>query len=164
MSDVRRDKILNKIREAYRQAPYFEDVDPLIQSIWAYENTNLFAYLHNSITQVCRCLGIATPILVSSDIDADHSLKSQARVIDICKALHATQYINPIGGLSLYSRNDFGAAGIQLSFLKCNPHEYRQFAKPFVPSLSILDVMMFNSRQTVQQMLGEYILIDEAIA
>jgi hypothetical protein len=162
--DMRRDKILNNMREAYRHAPYFPDVDPLIQSILGCEEINLFAYLHNSIREVCRYLGIATPLLVSSQLEADHSLKSQDRVIAICKALHATHYINPIGGLSLYSSKDFATDGIKLSFLKCNSREYYQFGAPFVPSLSILDVMMFNSRDVVRQMLGEYTLIDEALS
>jgi hypothetical protein len=82
----------------------------------------------------------------------------------ICKALHATHYINPIGGLSLYCRNAFAADGIELSFLKCTSREYSQFGAPFVPSLSILDVLMFNSRDVVRQMLEEYALIYEAIA
>jgi hypothetical protein len=162
--DMRRDKILNKIHEAYRRAPFFRDVDPVVQSILGYEDTNLFAFIDNSIRKVCNYLGITTPILVSSRIDADHSLKSQDRVIAICKALHATHYINPIGGLSLYCRSEFAADGIELSFLKCNSREYPQFGAPFVPSLSILDVMMFNSRDVVRQMLGDYALIQEAIA
>src|SRR5262249_32121819 len=134
-----------------------------IESILGSEETNLFAYLHTSISKVCGYLGIATPLVVSSQIEADHSLKSQDRVIAICKALHATHYINPIGGLSLYSSKDFAADGIKLSSLKSNSREYRQFGAPFVPSLSILDVMMFNSREVVRQMLGEYKLIDEAL-
>ena len=162
--NTRCDKILNKIREAYRQAPYFRDVDPLVQSIVECRETNLFDYLYNSIREICRYVGIGTPIIVSSQVDADHSLKSQDRVVAICKALHATHYVNPIGGLSLYSSSDFGAHGIKLSFLKCNPREYRQFGAPFVPSLSILDVIMFNSIDVVRQMLGEYTLINEASA
>jgi hypothetical protein len=38
------------------------------------------------------------------------------------------------------------------------------FGPPFVPSLSILDVLTFNARDVVRQMLGEYTLIHETIA
>ena len=33
---------------------------------------------------------------------------------------------------------------------------YAQFGAPFVPSLSILDVMMFNAKDRVREMLTEY--------
>ena len=68
--------------------------------------------------------------------------------------------MNPIGGLTLYSGEGFRAAGVELSFLKCSSREYRQFNETFVPALSILDVMMFNSQEDIGNMLKEYELLD----
>ena len=62
----------------------------------------------------------------------------------------ADTYINAIGGTELYLREDFEAHGIELKFIKSRPFEYPQFGAPFVPWLSIVDVLMFNSLDAVR--------------
>ena len=100
-----------------------------------------------------------TEILLSSDIEKTDNLHAQDRVIDICKRLNTTQYINAIGGQELYSKEDFAKNGIQLNFIKMNEIKYKQFNNEFVPNLSIIDVMMFNSPETIREMLDDYELI-----
>ena len=41
------------------------------------------------------------------------------------------------------------------------PHCYKQFNNEFQANLSIIDVLMFNSRDNVIKMLTEFTLIDE---
>src|SRR4030095_7182568 len=84
-------------------------------------------------------------IIPSSSFSIDPSLKAEERVLALCSAAGASVYVNAIGGQSLYSREAFGRRGIQLQFLKTNTIEYPQFGGPFVASLSIIDVMMFNT-------------------
>ena len=83
-------------------------------------------------------------------------LKAEARVIDICSQECATIYVNAAGGQELYSRENFKACGIDLQFIKSKDLTYGQFKAPFVPWLSIIDVMMFNSPDAIQQLLCEY--------
>ena len=71
----------------------------------------------------------------------------------------AKEYINTIGGIDLYNRDDFKKENINLSFIKTEDFEYKQFNNNYVPNLSIIDVMMFNSKQEVSKMLERYILI-----
>ena len=149
-------KLLNQIKESYRKAPYFNDVIPLIEEIINYEDSNLFNYIYHSIVNICGYLKIDTELIVSSTIDIDHSLKGQEKVIAICKALGATEYYNAIGGQELYSVADFRKENIQLNFVSSNLVEYKQFANEFVPWLSILDVMMFNSVDETVGMLEKY--------
>lgn len=152
-------KLINQIRESYRKAPHFNEVIPLIENIINYENNNLFSYIYNSVTKVCDYLNIKTGIIISSAIDIDHSSKGQDKVIAFCKALGATEYCNAIGGQELYSASDFQEENIQLNFLSSNSVKYEQFENEFVPWLSILDVMMFNSTEEIEKMLKEYKLI-----
>ena len=56
----------------------------------------------------------------------------------------------------LYEKNSFSEHGIRLKFLKMKALEYRQFGRTFIPSLSIIDVMMFNSRADIVTMLDEF--------
>ena len=156
----KRKDLVNRFREAYRKAPEFSSVMPLLEGIIRNPVSNLFDYIFASIQSVCEFLGIRTPLVVSSPIDCDHSLKSAERVQGICKALGADTYVNPVGGIELYSKEDFAAKGIALKFLKALPFEYPQSGNPFVPWLSILDILMFNSKTLVEEkILNEYAIL-----
>ncbi len=154
-ADFGREKFLNQISGAYRRAPYFEQTFPLIEQIVRHEERNLFKFIHHSIVKTCEHLGIATEIQVSSDIDIDHDLKNQDKVLALCEAVGAGIYINAIGGMELYSRDEFCARGIELKFIRSKPIEYAQFSNDFVPWLSIIDVMMFNDPSFIQCLLSK---------
>jgi hypothetical protein len=107
-------------------------------------------------------LGIKTTLRVSSQVEGGVSdLRNADRVIDICKRTGAATYVNPPGGRDLYSSSAFRAHGLDLQFLQPRLSPYPQFGAAFVPSLSILDVMMFNSRDHIRSdLLGGYELVD----
>lgn len=149
-NEFNRIKLMNQFRGAYGSAPFFIQINKLVERIIFYEESNLFGFLHNSLIEVCQYLRIDTKILVSSDIEIDSSLKSQAKVLAICTSLGADTYINPIGGVDLYSKSNFKSHGIDLRFIRCKPFEYKQFGDDFLPWLSIVDVLMFNSVETIR--------------
>jgi hypothetical protein len=147
-------KMLNKIAGAYKKSPNFDFVFLVIKKCLEYEETNLFKFILNSINAIKEYCEIQTPLIISSIIPLDHELKSEKKVIEICKARKADIYINPIGGTQLYAKENFNAAGIELRFLKSKDIIYKQFTADFVPCLSIIDVMMFNSREEIKKYLG----------
>jgi hypothetical protein len=144
---------LRKLASLYRKAPHFHTAFPLIEGIYRFEEKNLFRFLLHSVQSVCGYLGVKTEFVVSSTLDIDHSLRSEEKVIALCKALNASAYLNPIGGTGLYSREQFEQQGLELRFIKSALVEYPQFGHPFVPWLSILDVMMFNSVEDIREQL-----------
>ena len=146
-----RKKLLNRVREAYRKSPYFEPTFELVQGSLLFGDENLFAFIKHSLDLTKEYLDIATPLVISSSIAGTRDLKAEKRVIEICLARQATTYINPIGGLQLYSKQEFGELGIDLHFLRTREFKYEQFGAEFVPFLSIIDVMMFNSRAEIRQ-------------
>ena len=123
------------------------------------EENNMAKFLEFSIRIICKYLLIDTCILISSEIEKNNTLHRQDRVIEICKRLEADEYINAIGGQSLYNFEDFAAQRIMLKFLKTGEIKYKQFGDSFVPNLSIIDVMMFNSVEEIHKMLENYNLI-----
>jgi hypothetical protein len=153
-TNFNRDKLLNRLAGTYRQATYFEQTFPLLEQIVRYEDTNLFRYLYHSIVHVCAHLGLNTEIRISSEIDIDHELKGQDKVLALCRALGAHTYINAIGGVELYEREVFQTQGVALKFIRSKPFEYAQFDAPFVPWLSIVDVMMFNAPEQISAVLS----------
>ncbi|ATV42154.1 WbqC family protein [Pectobacterium sp. CHL-2024] len=155
-----RDDLINKIRGAYRRAPYFKNVFPLLENIINYRDDNLFNYILYSLVSIKEYLGLTCDIKVSSSINIDHSLKSQDKVLAFGNALGAKSYSNPPGGISLYSQEAFSLHGMTLNFIQPNNIIYKQFDEPFVAWLSIIDVMMFNSSDEVLHLItNEYELI-----
>ena len=148
-------KLINQFRAAYHKAPCFSQAMPVIEAIIRHPETNLFRYIRQSIVAVCEYLNINTRIIDSSAVSIDHSLKAQDKVIAICEILGASVYINPIGGTALYSATTFADCSLDLRFLKPLPLEYPQFGEPFVPWLSILDVMMFNRPEKIREYLAK---------
>lgn len=153
--DSDKKKIISRLIENYRRAPYFEETYPLIEKILLFENTNLFKFLLQSLKLLLNHLNIHTPIIISSTLGIDKTLKSQEKVIAICKKMEASDYVNPIGGISLYDKGHFSNQNISLHFLKTENIKYQQFGNTFVPSLSIIDMLMFNSIENVMSMINE---------
>lgn len=149
------DGLLSQITGAYRRAPFFAETMPLVEDVLRLPAGNLFEHLHHGLVRTCSHLGIGTPIRVASEVEGETELRRQDRVIDICARLGATTYLNPIGGLELYAPAAFAKRGIALRFLRARPLVYPQFGHPFVPWLSILDVLMFNPRARVSEVLSE---------
>ena len=148
-----RKKIINRITESYRKAPHFAAAFEVIERCILYSDKNLFNFLLNSLQQINEYLGITTKLVISSTIHCNHSLKSEEKVIEICKVQNAKTYINPIGGVELYNKNNFNNENIELQFLQAENVEYNQYKNEFVPGLSIIDVMMFNSKGQISKML-----------
>jgi len=153
-------KLINKFDIAYKSAPYYLDVLPLLIDIINISHKNLFRYIYESVILMCSFLDIdSSKIIISSDIEIDHSLRSEEKVLAICKAQNASTYINPIGGVEMYHENNFNNVGMQLQFLRAKDLVYNQYIDKFVPSLSIIDVMMFNSVEETKLLLKKYELV-----
>jgi hypothetical protein len=149
--EFRGQDLLAQVHGAYRRAPQFQATYALLERIMANEERNLFLFIEHSIRAVCEHLSLGTKLRRSSDIPTDAGLRGQDRVIATCEAVGADRYVNPIGGLDLYSREAFSTRGIELLFLRSHPIEYPQFGADFVPLLSILDVLMFNPLPVVRE-------------
>lgn len=149
-------KILRMIKNSYGKAPYFGDVFPVLEECFLYENLNLFSYIYNSIQKVCAYLDIHTEIVVSSELKMDHELKGKQRVMATCHFMGADTYINPIGGMELYKKEEFRESGIDLRFLKADLTAYKQISEGFVQGLSIIDLMMMLSKTELRKQLTEY--------
>lgn len=154
------EKLVRQISAAYKKAPHFEETFPIFSSCLGYSNHNLFDFILNSIVSINEYLEVNTKIVVSSSLGENRNLKSQDRVLAICDKLKAERYINAIGGLELYDRDAFQDHSVKLSFLKTGNITYNQdSSSSFVPHLSILDVMMYNSREDIKKLLLDYELV-----
>jgi hypothetical protein len=152
-------KFIKTLRMAYAKAPFFNEGLDLIQSILDYKEDNLSLFLGNSIKSISDYLEIKAEIIPSSKKYDTQLLKAQDKIIKICSRENASEYINPIGGIELYSKGAFENNKIKLTFIKTDSVIYKQFKDTFVPNLSIIDVIMFNGRET-KQFLNKCVFLD----
>src|SRR5690554_6881171 len=153
-------RLVRRIESNYSKAPFFKEFFPIVEKIIYYEERNLFDYILNSVVKIKEYLNIATPILTLSKFGKDiQRLRSQDKVIGVCKALQATHYINSSGGTHLYDSESFQKENIELLFFRAKQFEYPQFDNEFVPFLSILDVCMFNDIAQIKEYLNQYEII-----
>ncbi len=152
-------KILRTLEHSYKKAPFFVETLSLVNEVFDSGFTHIHQIAKRSTVIISRYLEIINEFIETSSFYDNCQLKGQHRILDICRRENADQYINPIGGQEIYTKDLFEDSGIELNFIKSNSIIYKQFGKEFTPNLSILDVLMFNSRETVKKMLGEYQLI-----
>ena len=116
-------------------------------------------FLTFSLEQICDYLDIKFIHKLSSEIEKDNSKRGQSKIIEICNILGAELYINPAGGTDLYDKNIFLSENIDLKFISTKPITYNQFGNNFIPNLSIIDVLMFNSKNEIKNLIKAYNLI-----
>jgi hypothetical protein len=140
--------------------PYFRDAWPLIETVLEFKTDKISELAEFSVVQTCKYLGIDIKFERSSrDYGQFVNLRSEKRLIAICNANKALEYINPIGGIELYDKRIFMNEGINLSFLRTGSIIYNQFGNVFVENLSIIDVLMFNRSSDVALFLDNYGLV-----
>lgn len=151
--------LLKTISSSYKKAPFYQDVYPLIEKIISFDELNLALYIQNSLQNLCAYLNLNTKLIMSSEIVKNNDLRGENKIIDICLQLGATQYINAIGGIELYTQENFQVKNIDLKFIKSENILYQQFKNEFKPWLSIIDVIMFNSVEDTKMLLNKFELI-----
>lgn len=152
-------KLLKTIEMSYKKAPQFNFVFPVLRRTILNSELNLSSFILESIKALTDYLEIDTDIIPSSVKYQNPNLKAQDKIIDICIKEGASNYINPIGGVELYDREIFNNKNITLNFLKTGAVEYPQFSNEFISNLSIIDVMMFNSRDKIKYYLQNFDLL-----
>lgn len=152
-------KFRKMLQSCYAKAPYYAEVMPLLEKICNYDDRTLSEFIYNSFRVILEYLDIKTELILSSTIKKDNSLHAADKVKHICHLLGADAYYNAIGGQDLYDVDDFAQDGITLKFLRTGEISYPQYRNTFVPNLSIIDVLMFNGKETTQKVLNEYTLI-----
>jgi len=135
-------KMLNRIRESYRRAPYFESYflelgELLLRPVASISELNIAL-----IRWVCRHLEINTPLRFSQ---AYHPQGVKAeRVIDILRKVGATAYLSGPAARNYIIPERFEQAGIQLEYKQYHYPEYEQLHPPYDPAVSVLDLLFMQ--------------------
>jgi hypothetical protein len=125
----------------YKKAPffdrYFESFRGLIDEEWKkLSDLNIsFVYLLSDL------LNIKTKFVKASGMDVTG--KGSDRILALCRNLGAKRYLSGISGRDYLNLDDFRREGIRVEFQKFHHPIYRQLHEPFLPSMSVVD-LLFN--------------------
>jgi hypothetical protein len=155
-SQVWREKMIKMIAMTYRRAPFFHEVFPMVEQLIRFQTNNLSEYLVNQLQILAAWFGITAQVVPTSRGYENTDLAGQNRILDICRQEGAATYVNPRGGMALYDQSAFEERGVELKFLSPVHVRYQQFGPVYVPWLSVIDLMMFNSNRQLSTLLAQY--------
>lgn len=157
-----KDKIFAQLIPYKKKAPFYAAVIELLRNVFAKEFDSIVDLNRELLLAICQYLNIGGAIEVFSkmDLQIDKAQAPDEWALHICKKLGSNvTYINPIGGMEFFDRKKYENNGVNLQFQKMTIAAYSQRREGFEPGLSIIDVMMFNSKDEINKMLDNYELI-----
>lgn len=150
-------KLMKTLQMNYSRAINFDQTMVLMERIISFPNKQLAVFIANSFREILSYLSVETEILMSSEIPKDNSLRGKDKIIQICEILGADTYYNAVGGKNLYDQEEFREHGITLNFVDSLPQVYSQLhTREFVSGLSMVDVLMNNTKDKVNSLLESY--------
>ena len=156
-----RQTILSQLGPYKKKAPFFKEVTNVLEEVFELKSNSIVDLNLKALESVGTYLSIKTPFKVFSEmgLNIDDVNAPDEWALNICRALNANSYYNPTGGMEFFNREKYQDAGIELKFVKFEATPYDQLGNPFVPYLSVVDVMMFNSPEKINQMMNRISLL-----
>jgi hypothetical protein len=151
-----RDLILRQVEHYRQKAPFFDDTFQLLERCLATDTDSLPRLSVQILHEVCQHLDIPFSCTFFSEMDlqigpiegpGDWALR-------ISEAMKASEYVNPPGGRELFDSDAFARAGIKLTIREFEDLRYEPRGYEFIPALSIVDLMMWNSAATIAEHLA----------
>jgi hypothetical protein len=155
-------KIIRQLEHYKKNAPYYSIVMEFLNHALLKEFETLADLNLHLIKEVCRYLNIEIKAKVYSEMELDIEAVNAPDEwsLNISKKLMAKEYINLPGGQDFFSKEKFTENGVKLSFIKSQSIKYDQKRETFEPGLSIIDVMMFNNRDEINNILDSFEIVN----
>ncbi len=136
----------------YARAPFFKEYSGFFEDLYKKNWGRLIdlnIYLIKSINQF---LGIDKELYLESELKITST--STQRIIDICQALKADTYLSGEGGRAYLEEEKFKQNKIKLIYQNFQHPQYLQLYKPFLPFMSIIDLLFNHGRDSLKILLG----------
>jgi len=135
-------KHVNAIRLYYAKTPFFASYFPELEAILSQDYECLIDLDLAVIDLMRKWLGITTPVSRASSLSIENMDKT-GRLVEICKKSGISEYITGPLCENYLELSQFTDAGVLVYFHEYSHPEYRQHFSPFIPYLSVLD-LLFN--------------------
>ena len=156
-----KEKIIAYLGYYRKYAPHYKKVVEFLHETLKDEFDSLSELNVHTLKASCAYIGIDQNFEVFSEmkINVEPVGNADEWGLNICNALGINEYINPVGGQSFMDKQKYLKNNIDLKFLEFGYKPYNQKRDEFIPGLSIIDAMMFNSPAEINQMLDDYKLV-----
>lgn len=146
-----RQSVLGKLTHYRKAAPGYRRVMACVEEVFAEPVEFLVELNIKGLEVICRELGLSFQWVRASGLEFNASSIQHpgAWAPAISQSLGATQYLNPVGGASLFRAAEFEATGVELQFLQYAVPGYATGPYVFEPGLSVLDALMWNPPEMV---------------
>jgi hypothetical protein len=150
-----RNAVLDKLKIYQHSAPFYSVARDLIADAMPQGETFVSMLNINALRSVCQYLDIGTPIISASSLTFDIPSECEPGewALHISKSLDATEYRNAAGGVALFDSALYQQHGIRLRFHEHKPRTYHTGNFAFVQDLSIVDWLMWNSKEQLREWL-----------
>jgi hypothetical protein len=150
--------IKGKLGHYRRRAPHYEEVLRLVERAFSERSDDSLVALNvSSLRTVCEYLEINFDYGICSrmGLDLSHVEHPGQWALRIAEQVGAKEYVNPLGGAHLFHPGEFEASGVRLGFVDLPVMSYDPKPYQFIPSLSVLDVLMWNHPRDVRRFIQE---------
>jgi hypothetical protein len=139
-----RDTHWKTIQMNYSKTPYFKTYKDIFEPIYKDTSEIFLSNINYSLMKaVNEVMGIKTVLKWSNDIPCNTEGKNE-RLIEICKAVGATEYYSGPAAIGYMDDSLFNASGITVHYFDySNYPPYKQLYGDFIHDVSILD-LIFN--------------------
>ncbi len=134
---------LERIRHAYRKAPFFASTFSFVEELYARQSDNLADFTIAGTVAIAARLGLRTPEFVRSSTLSIPGSKTD-KLIGTLEAVRADAYISGPAARAYIAQERFEAAGIALSYIEYRYPEYPQMHGDYDANLSILDLLFMT--------------------
>lgn len=134
-------KHLNSIKQYYARASYFKQYFPFFEEIYSRPWTNLCELNLQTLVGLCKLIGLDARLYRSSELSINGGRVE--RLVRICEYFGAREYLTGDAAKEyLESSNAFQERGIRIVYQNYPHPTYPQCFEPFVPYLSVVDLLM----------------------
>ena len=148
-------RIVGQLAHYRKRSPFYLRTIALVEDCLADGETRLSRLNVGVLAKICAHLGIDFRYSYFSEMNLGIGAVEGSGdwALRISQALGADEYANPPGGANLFDADAFAASGIKLRIKNLIDFEFDCGGYTFVPHLSIIDTLMWNSPVVIKERL-----------
>jgi hypothetical protein len=149
-------KIIKQLEHYKNKAPFYHETVDLVKRCLACKEQYLSKLNAIILQEICEVLEIPFDLEYYSEMSLELGPIQEPGdwALEISRALDMKEYINAPGGDHLFDPRRFEDEGIKLSIQKYDSIHYDTDSYEYIPDLSIIDVLMWNSPSSVHAYLA----------
>lgn len=143
------------IQNNYSKAPFFKIYKERVEQLFLDEKESYLSKINYSFIQaINELIGIQTKMSWSTDYS--HQEGKNERLISLCEAAGATEYLSGPAAKDYIQEEMFLAKGITVKWMNYSGYkEYPQFHPPFEHGVTVLD-LLFHTGQDAKEFMNSF--------